>query len=427
MRERANPRARGPRRAVSPWRVILVLTGSMALLMTSYLMLMPLFAHRFSDFGAGVQALGLSALAAALGGTAAAPLMGLLADRIGRRPIVLLLAAVQVAATAGFLVTSSAEAYILLRGLCGACTIGVIPAVMGIVGDVAPAERRAQSIGIVNGGSSAGWMIGPLLGGLLYDRWAYQVPFELSIAIALLALVFVILLVPETRGVSAKAQSASKGESSAAVLSSGLSQAWVQFSILLAFSFAVLFAWTFIEPQFMFYSYDEMHWTSSQLGLLISIYGVAVTLGEFTLGRLSDRLGRKPVLVLGLVLFSAQFIGLALGNEYVWLAISFVIAGLGNAIYDPALSALFLDLAPEGYKSRFMGFKTTAGSLGSMAGPALVVLLTPYLASRGIFALALFLVLGMLLVTVLALHVPASKSELRDRRAEPSPGRLTVL
>ncbi len=409
-----NRQARRVRLTQSPWQVVLALTASMALAMTSYLMIMPLFARRFSDFGAGVQALGLSDLAAALGGIIAASAMGALADRIGRRPIVLALAAVQVLAMAGFLAASSAESYILLRGLSGACMTGIIPAVMGIVADVAPPDRRAQYIGVVNGGSSAGWMVGPLFGGFLYDNWTYQVPFALAIIVALLALLFVLLLVPETRGACKPPRALPGAEPFAPVVGSGLARVWVQFSILLVVSFATLFAWAFIQPQFMFYGYDEMHWTSSALGLIISIYGVAIMLGEFTLGRLSDRLGRKPVLVLGLALFSAQFFGLALSDQYTLIACSFVIAGLGNAIFDPALGALFLDLAPEGYKSRVMGLKTTASSLGSMAGPALAVLLAPYLASRGVFVLSLLLVLGTALVTILSLRVPAPKAGLRN-------------
>ena len=92
-------------------------------------------------------------------------------------------------------------------------------------------------------------------------------------------------------------------------------------------SFGVMFAWAFIEPQFMFYAYDDLNWTSSQLGLIMSTYGVAFMFGEFALGQLSDRLGRKPVLVLGLALFSAQFIGLVIFRDVTWIVASFMLAG----------------------------------------------------------------------------------------------------
>ena len=99
---------------------------------------------------------------------------------------------------------------------------------------------------------------------------------------------------------------------------------------------SVMFAWAFIEPQFMFYAYDGLGWTSSQLGLTMSTYGLACMVGEFALAQISDRLGRKPVLVVGLGLFSAQFIGLVIFRDANWIMASFILAGLVNALFDPA-------------------------------------------------------------------------------------------
>ena len=66
------------------------------------------------------------------------------------------------------------------------------------------------------------------------------------------------------------------------------------------------------------------------LGMAMSTYGIAMALGEFGLSQLSDRLGRKPVILFGLILFSAQYIGLAFFQNYLLIVASFVVAGLGN-------------------------------------------------------------------------------------------------
>jgi MFS family permease len=124
------------------------------------------------------------------------------------------------------------------------------------------------------------------------------------------------------------------------------------------------------------------------LGLVMSFFGISMALGEFGLGRLSDRLGRYPVIVLGLLLFGAQFVGLALFQNYVLIAATFVVAGLGSALLEPALSAAVLDIAPTAHQARALGIKSTAGSLGNILGPALVVLLASSLAARGIFLAA---------------------------------------
>lgn len=399
---------------LSPWNVVLALAMCMGLQMTGFLIIMPLFAHLLDDFGAGIEALGLSTMAYALTSTLAAPFMGALADRIGKRPLVLASLVVYVLAFTGYWLADSAEAFILLRGLTGALTAGLTPAVMSIIGDIAPSDRRAQAVGIVNGGASIGWIIGPNIGGLLYDRWGYEIPFTLAVVVALITLVLALLVIPGTEANNRKRPQAdlapektSSRDPKTATPNTGLSHLplpLTTFGVLLAISFVVVFAYAFIEPQLMFYAYDELGWTTAQLGLSMSIFGAAAMFGEFTLGRLSDRWGRKPVLLLGLALFSAQFLGLAMSDQFLWIVASFILAGLGNALFDPALSAYFLDLAPQAHRSRVMGMKSTAASLGNMTGPALVVLLAPYLLAQQIFAISMLLVLFITLLSGLSLR-----------------------
>ena len=93
-----------------------------------------------------------------------------------------------------------------------------------------------------------------------------------------------------------------------------------------------------------------------------------------------------------------------LSGSFLWIAVGFVVAGLGNALFDPALNALILDLAPEAHKSEVMGMKSTASSLGSTLGPGLVVLLTPQLLPRQVFLLAMLMVLALAAVAGLTLR-----------------------
>jgi MFS family permease len=132
--------------------------------------------------------------------------------------------------------------------------------------------------------------------------------------------------------------------------------------------------------------------------------------------RLSGRLGRNPVVALGLILFTAQFLGLALLRDYAWIAVSFVVAGLGNALYDPALTASILDIAPVEHRARSMGLKSSASSIRNILGPALVVLLAPVLPATGIFLAAA----GFVAVTVTALEA------IRDGHHEVGPSEAPV-
>lgn len=381
-------------------RILVALALCMALQMTGFVMILPLFARRFESLGAGVEALGLSAMAHALTSTIAAPLVGMLADRIGRRPIILLSLAAYVLAFSGYLFTAAAWLLILLRGLAGLFTAGLIPAITSSVGDLAAENRRAQWIGVVNGGSSIGWIVGPLLGGLLYDQFGYVVPFTAAMAMAVAALLLALFLIPETRQGPAHLA----GPRPAWTHGFTAAAATPTFFLLMVISFGVMFAWAFIEPQFMFYAYDTLSWTSSQLGLVMSTYGLACTAGEFALGRLSDHLGRKPVLVLGLALFCLQFVGLVFFRDVTLIVASFILAGLGNALYDPALSAHILDITPPERTARSMGLKGTVGSLGNMLGPGLVVLFTPFVSPQVIFLISATLVLALAFASGLGLR-----------------------
>jgi MFS family permease len=90
--------------------ILVVLASGMALQMTAFAMLVPLFARRFESFGAGVQALAVCDMAYALTATAAAPFVGMLTDRFGRRPIILVSLAGNVLAFCGYLFAPSALA-----------------------------------------------------------------------------------------------------------------------------------------------------------------------------------------------------------------------------------------------------------------------------------------------------------------------------
>ena len=128
--------------------LLIALALCMALQMTGLVMFQPLFALLFESFGAGVKALGVSTMAYALTSTIAAPLIGMLADSLGSRPIILVSLAAYVFAFSGYLLAAAAWELILLRGLAGICTAGLIPAMNSITGDLAPEPRRGAWIGV---------------------------------------------------------------------------------------------------------------------------------------------------------------------------------------------------------------------------------------------------------------------------------------
>lgn len=163
----------GKRRAHS---IILLLALSVALMMTGYGIIMPVFARRLAELDAGVEALGLMTTGFALGQLLGAPPLGGLADRIGRRPLVLLALAALTVTNVAYLVATSATAFVVIRAFGGALTAGLFPSAMGVVSDLIPERERGRWIGIGIGGYGAGYVLGPVIGGILYDGWGLPPP-----------------------------------------------------------------------------------------------------------------------------------------------------------------------------------------------------------------------------------------------------------
>jgi DHA1 family multidrug resistance protein-like MFS transporter len=422
--------ATDPRRGA---RIIWLLAVSLGLLMTGYAIIMPIFARRLGEFHAGVGALSVMSTAYALAGIVASPILGMLADRVGRRPLVLGSLISFALANIGFLLATSTEMLIVMRALEGALSAGLFPAALGIVADIAPVNRRSQWLGFVTGGASVGWVLGPLAGGVLYDAWGFEAPFLLSAGMGFLAFIAAAVLIPETRPQvvrrreslrQRRAVGCSPIESEA--LLATLPRPVAAFAVLLFVSFALYFAWAFFEPQLLFYVFDDLDWTTTQFGLAAGGYGLASVLGQTTLGQAGDRFGRKPCIVIGLILFCAQFASLILTPSMAAAMLCFAVGGLGEGLVSPALGAFYLDITEERHRARVMGIRLSAGSFGGVLGPLLAAAIAGRLAPRGAFAGSIAIVLLAALLALFVLREPRRLAKEPDAAWEIPSQRLTA-
>src|SRR5262249_9746799 len=155
--------------------------------------------------------------------------------------------------------------------------------------------------------------------------------FAISAILALAALLLAFVLVPETRSALDGAQAdllSPKLRGSLASLPRPLSL----FTALLLLDFVATFSFAFIEPQMVFYMYNYLLLTPTQLGIIVGGYGLAMLIGQAGLGQLSDRYGRKPLIVLGLLLGSALYPGLIFLQQFGWLFVMAVISGIGSSL-----------------------------------------------------------------------------------------------
>jgi MFS family permease len=405
--------------------IVLLLAASVGLMMTGYGIVMPVFARRLDELGAGVTALGFMTMAFAFAQFALAPFMGNLADRFGRRPLVLLALAGVVATNIAYLLTASVEAYVVTRFLQGAITAGLLPASLAVVGDIFPEDSRGRWAGLLMGSYGAGFIFGPALGGALYDWLGFAAPFGVSAGLALIGLLLAAVLMPETRPPHIQSEPPKDGSArERRPTLASLPRPLRAFFALLALDFAAFFGFAFVEPEMVFYFYDRLGFSTTQFGLLVGGYGFAMVAGQTTLGGLSDRFGRRPVIAAGFALNTVFFLGLAAFDRFGLLFLLALSAGLGNALATPALSASYLDITEERHRSSVLGIKESAAALGAVAGPLLVASVSPFTTPGEIFAASGTIALVAMVISLFALRgtrTPSGSESAKDYARLPQP------
>src|SRR5216110_894546 len=295
---RARPIAASPaKKSRSLTAALAFLIGCVTLMMTGFAVILPVFPQRLQALGLGPETLALMEGAFGLGMFLFSTPMGTWSGRIGRKPILFL-------SLAGFIVTNLLLAFvnvpllfILIRFVEGMLISGLIPVSMAMVGDTIPVAKQGRWIGLMTTAQATGIALGPGIGGFLYQALGFTAPFLLSAAIALLGSLVSIFLVPETLPehvrVEARLHKAQRGSKAKKTQESNLAGLIWLFAPFLIVDFGLIFTYPFVFPQYPFFFAKVLHYSTAQYGMVISVYGLALAVFPFFLGRLSETLPKK--------------------------------------------------------------------------------------------------------------------------------------
>ena len=125
-----------------------------------------------------------------------------------------------------------------------------------------------------------------------------------------------------------------------------------------------------IIPNLAYYA-KEIGATTTEIAILMSIYSGMQLLFAPIWGRLSDKHGRKPAILLGLLGNAVALIGFGLAKDYVWLFIARSAAGIASAAVLPSVMAYVADVTTSEERGRGMGLMGAAMGLGFILGPAI--------------------------------------------------------
>ena len=394
-RDSAQAQAHVARKEPSVTVALGFLIGCVTLMMTGFSIILPVFPQRLQALGLGAETLALMEGAFGLGMFLFSTPMGALSGRVGRKTILLV-------SLAGYIVTNLLLAvvnvpllFVPIRFVEGALLAGVGPVAMSMIGDTIPMEKQGRWIGLMTTAQAVGIALGPGIGGYLYQALGFTAPFLLTAGIALVASLLAIFMVPETRPVQArqrKGQSGAKGQPSKALRFSTL--LWLVLPFL-AIDFGMIFTYPFVFPQFPFFFEKILHYSAAQYGMLFSIYGIALAVFPFILGRLSEKVSKKPLIVIGSLLFSALIVVALLAPSYPLLIAGAALAGLGSALVEPAMGSIYLAVTTDENRGQIMGMRGSAISLAVMLGPLAQAVIAPWSTPQMTFALGVVISLAM--------------------------------
>jgi MFS family permease len=291
------------------------------------------------------------------------PVMGALSDRFGKRkPLILAGLLVMGVGTLGFIAAARFTDLLVLRTMQGVGVALTIPASMALMAAGSRRETRGGSMGIYTTARMTGFTVGPLIGGFLQSRFGFTSAFAAGGAFIFLAILLVQLWVhdvpgdrpaPKRRFVVFERKLISPG-----ILGAALA------TILMAGSFSMM---TTLEKQFN----ERLHETALGFSVAFSALMVSRLIFQLPLGRLSDRIGRKPLMVAGLILMAPATALLGWVSSTAGLTALRLLQGVGAAAIAAPAFALAGDLATRGGEGRQMSLITSGFGLGIATGPLL--------------------------------------------------------
>jgi DHA1 family tetracycline resistance protein-like MFS transporter len=345
----------------------------------------------------------------------AAPGLGALSDRFGRKPILL------------FCIFGSAVGFLLL-GIGGALWVLFLGRIIdGITGanfsvsfayiaDVTPPEQRGKYFGWVGALGGIGFILGPVIGGLM-AKISYEAPFYLAAALTFANVLFGLFFMPESLPKADRAKQVSlAGLNPFSVLQNVFAVPQLRGLLIATFLFTLPFA--ALQANMGLFAKDTLGWNADATGVLFSLVGVSdIIVQGVILGVALKRLGEARVAFIGLCCEVAAYLLIA---STAWTKIPLplfagvLVFALGDGLLGPSLNSLASRAVDAKAQGKVQGGSQAVQSLARIGGPLLggdlydrVGHTAPYLAGAGIVALAVA-VIGL---AIPGLRQPSARAE----------------
>lgn len=295
----------------------------------------------------------------------ASPVLGAMSDRWGRRPILL---GSLLGAAFDYLFMAFAPTLPLL--FVGRVISGLTGASMTVassyMADVSDDKNRAANFGMIGAGWGFGFIMGPLLGGLL-GSMGPKAPFLAAAALNVMNFFYGLLVLPESLPPNRRRHVPLSGLNPLASVARILRPS--AFRPLVWIYFLVFLAGQIHPVNWTLYTETKFGWSSWQVGLSLSFVGVMIAVAQGGLTRvIVPRLGAARSLTLGLAVYAVSFALFALASKG-WMMYAVVVLFSLSGVTMPAIQSLLARHVPPDRQGELQGSLVSLGALASIFAP----------------------------------------------------------
>jgi DHA1 family tetracycline resistance protein-like MFS transporter len=297
-----------------------------------------------------------------------APIIGGLSDQYGRRPVLL-------ASLFGFGID-----YVLLAvapTLAWLYVGRVIAGVMGAsfttgaayIADISTPEKRAQNFGLLGAAFGLGFIIGPVLGGLL-GQFGSRVPFMAAAGFSFLNWLYGFFILPESLKPENRRRFDWKRANPVGALKR-LERYPVIYGLLLSLGLLYV-ALHAVQSNWSFYVIEKFQWNEAMIGYSLGAVGLLSAIVQgYLIKLILPKLGQQRGVYVGLFLYAAGFVLYALAPEG-WMMFVFMVPYIMGSIAGPSLQGIISTQVAANEQGELQGALTSLQSLTSIIGPPLM-------------------------------------------------------
>jgi MFS family permease len=368
-----------------------------------YGIVVPAVPHYAKVFGVDETGIGMIFFAYSGGLLLTSFPMGVLCDRIGQKQVLLIGAIVMTLSTLSYAASSSLSMLVISRFIQGIGSSATWAAGLALVAGLFPAQVRGQRLSLVLSAASLGTIIGPAAGGFLFANFGYTVPFIFIASISILPLALLIgKQTLQKKVLDIKAETTGQAHLKELLYNPNIF--WGAIIV-----FATSFGFGIVDPILPLDLTKRFKMSGEEIGLLFGLLSLTYTICQPVAGYVSDQIGRKKILIFGLVTTAVTAPFIAIAPTVLAECIAVSLFGIASAIISAPslpLMAESMDRVPQKsepiktnseddntYGTSF-GLLNTAYSLGLAVGPIAGGIITKNLS----FSATMLLYAGILIL-----------------------------